>query len=55
MLKLARDFFGQALLNSAGRGKGVFKKEFEGLLAQKKTKLRLALTTYEVFPERNSN
>ena len=48
-VKLARELFGQALLNSAGRGKGVFKKEFEGLLAQNKITGLPTLT--EVFPE----
>lgn len=48
-VKMARELFGQALLNSAGRGKGVFKKEFEGLLAQNKITGLPTLT--EVFPE----
>ena len=48
-VKLARELFGQALLNSAGRGKGVFKKEFESLLSQNKITGLPTLT--EVFPE----
>lgn len=48
-VKLARELFGQALLNSAGRGKGVFKKEFEALLSQNKITGLPTLT--EVFPE----
>ncbi len=48
-VKLARELFGQALLNSAGRGKGVFKKEFETLLSQNKITGLPTLT--EVFPE----
>ena len=48
-VRMARELFGQALLNSAGRGKGVFKKEFEGLLAQNKITGLPTLT--EVFPE----
>ncbi len=48
-VKLARELFGQALLNSAGRGKGVFKKEFEALLSQNKITGMPTLT--EVFPE----
>ena len=48
-VKLARELFGQALMNSAGRGKGVFKKEFEGLLSQNKITGLPTLT--EVFPE----
>src|SRR5574344_298487 len=48
-VKLARELFGQALLNSAGRGKGVFKKEFENLLSQNKITGLPTLT--EVFPE----
>lgn len=48
-VKLARELFGQALLNSAGRGKGVFKREFERLLAENKITGLPTLT--EVFPE----